>query len=105
MRMDCRIAGVAALMILVAATGAPLKAETLKAETSSVLACDTLVNLRVLMGSGDRATAEAALPGHPGCRRIQRDRIGTAEHRAMVGGAPFECLTVTGEGSCAWVWP
>lgn len=100
MRMDCRIAGVAALMILVAATGAPLKAET-----SSVLACDTLVNLRVLMGSGDRATAEAALPGHPGCRRIQRDRIGTAEHRAMVGGAPFECLAVTGEGSCAWVWP
>lgn len=79
----------------------PLRAQA----PATVLACDTLVNLRVLMGIGDRPAAEAALPSHPGCRRILRDRVGAAEHRAMVGGAPYECLTIAGEGACAWIWP
>lgn len=79
----------------------PLRAQ----EPATVLACDTLVNLRVLMGIGDRSAAEAALPSHPGCRRIPRDRVGAAEHRAMVGGTPYECLTITGESTCAWIWP
>lgn len=89
-----------ALLALVSAA-APLRAQA----PAPVLACDTLVNLRVLMGMGDRSAAEAALPNHPGCRRIPRDRIGTAEHRAMVGGAPYECLTITDESTCAWIWP
>lgn len=75
------------------------------AEPTDVVACKTLVELRVLMAQGDRAAAEAALPQHPGCRRIPRARIGVAEHRAMVGGAPFECLGVAGESECAWVMP
>jgi len=74
-----------------------------RAEAPEVLACETLVQLRVLMASGNRSAA--SLPGHPGCRLIPRARIGAAEHRAMVGGAPFECLAVAGEGACAWVWP
>lgn len=76
-----------------------------QAAPPTILVCDTLVNLRVLMASGDRSEAESALSAHPGCRSIPRDRIGAAEHRAMVGGAPFECLAITGENACAWVWP
>lgn len=73
----------------------------------NVVACDTLVNLRVLMGrkQSDSAAASADLADHPGCRRIARDRVGAPEHRAMIGGAPFECLTVTGETSCLWIMP
>lgn len=80
-------------------------ADAQPAEPTDVVACKTLVELRVLMAQGDRAAAEAALPQHPGCRRIPRARIGVAEHRAMVGGAPFECLGVAGESECAWVMP
>lgn len=73
----------------------------------AVIACDTLVNLRLLMAEArdDHARALAALPGRPGCRTLARDRVGAAEHRAMVGGAPFECLSVTDEGACLWVMP
>lgn len=72
-----------------------------------VVACDTLVHLRVLMARmpSDPAAASADLTGHPGCRRIARDRVGSPEHRAMIGGAPFECLAVTGEASCLWIMP
>ncbi|MCJ2035317.1 hypothetical protein [Methylobacterium sp. J-068] len=94
-----RTLGPALAIVLIGANLAPLRAET------AVVACETLVQLRVLMASGDRVAAEAALPGHPGCRTIPRGRIGAAEHRAMVGGAPFECLAVSGESACAWVWP
>ncbi|MGU3359346.1 hypothetical protein ACLBWX_03325 [Methylobacterium sp. M6A4_1b] len=85
------------------APGSAVRAQA--AEPTDVVACQTLVELRVLMARGDRAAAEAALPQHPGCRRIARARIGAAEHRAMVGGAPFECLAVADEGACAWVLP
>lgn len=81
--------------------GSPLRSEPL----AQVIACDTLVNLRVLMSTGERSVAETALPRHPGCRLVPRGRIGAAEHRAMVGGAPYECLSVTGESACAWIWP
>ncbi|KQP51658.1 hypothetical protein [Methylobacterium sp. Leaf106] len=77
------------------------------ASPRDVVACDTLVQLRVLMGRtpSDPAAASADLSGHPGCRRIARDRVGAPEHRAMIGGAPFECLAVTGEASCFWIMP
>ncbi|GJE18896.1 hypothetical protein [Methylobacterium marchantiae] len=72
-----------------------------------VVACETLVSLRVLMGQtqSDHDQALAALPGHPGCRTVARDRVGAAEHRAMIGGAPFECLAVKDEPSCLWIMP
>lgn len=76
-----------------------------RAEAPAVIACDTLVSLRVLMAAGGHDAMEGALPRHQGCRTISRDRIGAPEHRAMVGGAPFECLAVAGEKDCAWVVP
>lgn len=86
------------LSVLLAVTSA-------RAEAPTVIACDTLVSLRVLMAAGGHDAMEGALPQHPGCRTISRDRIGAPEHRAMVGGAPFECLAVVGEKACAWVVP
>ncbi|WP_247634647.1 hypothetical protein [Methylobacterium sp. 37f] len=92
-----------ASFLVLGATGVAEPARA--AETTDVIGCDTLVELRVLMARGDHAAIEAALPGHPGCRRIARARIGAAEHRAMVGGAPFECLAVTQASACAWILP
>lgn len=89
-----------ALAALLAVAALPVRAEA-----PTVLACETLVQLRVLIAAGERPAMEAALPGHPGCRTIPRDRIGAAEHRSMIGGAPFECLAVSGEPACAWVLP
>jgi hypothetical protein len=76
-------------------------------DSQSVVACETLVGLRVLMGDGasDHASAISRLPSHPACRLVSRDRVGVAEHRAMVGGAPFECLVIRDETRCAWVLP
>jgi hypothetical protein len=76
-------------------------------EGPPVVACETLVGLRLLMGDGvtDHASAVARLPRHPVCRLVARARVGSAEHRAMVGGAPFECRAIRDEGLCAWVMP
>ncbi|WP_019904190.1 hypothetical protein [Methylobacterium sp. 77] len=94
----------AALLLALAGTSAAQADET---AARDVVACETLVNLRVLMGQAqaDHARALADLASHPGCRRIARVRIGAAEHRAMIGGAPFECLAVTDEPNCLWVMP
>ncbi len=71
-----------------------------------VAACDTLVSLRVLTAAApDRAAALARAAGQPGCKPIPRAGIGAVEHRAMIGGAPFECLAVKGEPACLWVQP
>jgi hypothetical protein len=75
-------------------------AEALDAD--SVTACDSLLAARRIdAGSGParRETAEA------GCRRIQRSTIGTVEQRAMIGGAPYECMTIAGAGRCLWIVP
>ncbi|KQT84705.1 hypothetical protein ASG51_01035 [Methylobacterium sp. Leaf465] len=101
MTRPLRVLPLALLLGLAAGTAARAQ----PVEPTDVIACKTLVGLRVLMASGDRAAAEAVLPQHPDCRRIARARIGAAEHRAMVGGAPFECLTVANEADCAWVMP
>ncbi|MHC2020209.1 hypothetical protein [Methylobacterium sp. CM6247] len=93
--------GIALLLIM---TGVGMAGTTLAGagsmSASEVVACDTLVNLRVLMGQ-----ARVDLGDLPGCRRIARDRVGAPEHRAMIGGAPFECLAVRGEPSCLWIKP
>ncbi|KQQ40889.1 hypothetical protein ASF58_07985 [Methylobacterium sp. Leaf125] len=95
----------AGLLALLLGLAAGTRAHAQPAESTDVVACKTLVALRVLMAAGDRAATEAALPQHPECRRIARARIGAAEHRAMIGGAPFECLSVANETACAWVMP
>lgn len=79
----------------------------------NVIACDTLVSLRVLMAQArdDHSAAVSRLSEHPGCRIVARERVGEAEQRAMIGGAPFECLRIAGDGAttaqaaCAWVMP
>lgn len=76
-----------------------------QASDGPVIACDTLVGLRLLMANGDRDAAMARLSTYPGCRTVARDRVGAAESRAMVGGSPFECLTIKDEAHCAWVLP
>lgn len=74
-------------------------------ESAPVIVCDTLVTLRVLMAEGDRDAALPHLPAHPGCRAVPRARLGSPERRAMVGGAPFECLAIKDESACVWVYP
>lgn len=69
---------------------------------ASVMACETLIAARRIdaaSGSGGPAPTEA------GCRRIPRSAIGTVEQRALIGGAPYECLTVAGGGPCRWIVP
>ncbi|GJD44113.1 hypothetical protein AFCDBAGC_1977 [Methylobacterium cerastii] len=71
-----------------------------------IAACDTLVSLRLLATANpDRAAALAAAAGRPGCKAVSRADVGAVEHRAMIGGAPFECLAVKGESACLWVQP
>lgn len=71
------------------------------AEESTLLACDSLVALRRLTARppSDRPTESA------GCARIARDRLGAVEQRAMLGGAPYECITLKDAGRCAWIAP
>ncbi len=40
-----------------------------------------------------------------GMRTIPKADIGTVEQRALIGGAPYECMTVAGSGRCLWVVP
>lgn len=82
--------------------GIPASAQT---DAGTVVACETLVGLRLLMAEADRQAIVARLPQHPGCRTVARDRIGSAQSRAMVGGSPFECLAIRDEAACAWVLP
>ena len=71
-----------------------------------VAACETLVSLRVLTaGASDRAAALKRVADQPGCHVIARADLGAVEHRAMIGGAPFECLAVKGAPACLWVQP
>ena len=71
-----------------------------------VAACDTLVSLRLLATAAPaRAAGLAAAAGRPGCKAVSRADVGAVEHRAMIGGAPFECLAVKGEPACLWVQP
>lgn len=69
------------------------------------IVCDDLVSLRRLMAEApDKADATRHLSGHPACRAIAPARIGEVERRAMIGGAPFECVRV-GQSACAWLLP
>ncbi|MGU3540864.1 hypothetical protein [Methylobacterium sp. A54F] len=73
----------------------------------SVLACTELVDLRLLLASAheDRAAAEGAVGTRPGCRLLPREAVGAVERRALIGGAPYECLSVQAAGRCLWVAP
>ena len=69
---------------------------------TSVTACDTLIAARRIdaaVGSGQQAPVEAE------CRPVLRSRVGPVEQRALIGGAPYECLSVAGSGRCLWIVP
>ncbi|GJD87390.1 MULTISPECIES: hypothetical protein [Methylobacterium] len=72
----------------------------------AVPACENLVALRQLAARAgeDRVRAAAQVSSQPGCRLVPRDAVGAVEHRAMVGGAPYECLALA-TGGCLWVMP
>lgn len=88
--------------LLTAAPALPARA----LEQEQVAACDSLVALRQLAAAvhEDRARAAAQASAQAGCRLVPREAIGTVERRAMVGGAPYECLAVS-SGGCLWVLP
>lgn len=72
-----------------------------QAQEPTLVACESLVALRLLTAEPPAArTAE-----RPGCTRVARDRIGAVEQRAMVGGTPYECLSLKDAGRCVWVVP
>ncbi|MBE7199655.1 MAG: hypothetical protein INR70_17885 [Parafilimonas terrae] len=71
-------------------------------DDASVTACDTLIAARRIdaaAGSGQPAAPE------PECRRVPRSQVGPVEQRALIGGAPYECLSVAGKGRCLWIVP
>ncbi|MCJ2055488.1 hypothetical protein MKL09_02860 [Methylobacterium sp. J-048] len=70
-------------------------------DRATVTACDSLIATRRI----DAATGPARETPEAGCRRISRADIGTVEQRALIGGAPYECMTVAGAGRCLWVVP
>ncbi len=74
--------------------------------TPGAIACETLVELRVLT-AGLTSSADAAprLAAHPSCRLVSKADLGEVAQRAMIGGAPFECLTVSTSQKCMWVLP
>ncbi|MCJ2123289.1 hypothetical protein [Methylobacterium sp. J-077] len=70
-------------------------------DRTTVTACETLIATRRI----DAATGPAREAPEAGCRQIARADIGTVEQRALIGGAPYECMTVAGAGRCLWVVP
>ncbi|SFL81397.1 hypothetical protein [Methylobacterium pseudosasicola] len=70
-------------------------------DRTTITACDTLIAARRI----DAATGSARDAPEAGCRQIPKAEIGTVEQRALIGGAPYECMTITGAGRCLWVVP
>ena len=71
-------------------------------DSAKAMACDTLLAARrVDAATGASRTAE----GEAGCRSIDRTTIGSVEQRALIGGAPYECMTIAGAGRCLWIVP
>ena len=71
-------------------------------QDANVTACDTLLATRRIEAASGRSRTAAE---EPGCRRIARGDVGSVEQRAMIGGAPYECLTVAGGSRCLWIVP
>lgn len=71
-------------------------------DSTTAIACETLLAARrvdAASGSARRAESEA------GCRNVARETIGPVEQRALIGGAPYECMTIAGASRCLWVVP
>ncbi|MCJ2088246.1 hypothetical protein MKK88_19990 [Methylobacterium sp. E-005] len=70
-------------------------------DRTTATACDTLLAARRM----DAASAPGQPSDEPGCRSVDRKSIGSVEQRALIGGAPYECMTIAGAGRCLWIVP
>jgi hypothetical protein len=86
----------AALPIVLLGSG-----QALAEDRTTVTACDTLLAARRI----DAATGPAREAPEAGCRKVPKADIGSVEQRALIGGAPYECMTVAGAARCLWVVP
>lgn len=93
--MLCRMGPLVAVLLWSGAAAAQ--------DPAKAMACDTLLAARRVDAStgASRSTAE----GEVGCRSIDRKSIGSVEQRALIGGAPYECMTIAGAGRCLWIVP
>ena len=92
--MLCRMGPLVAVLLWSGAAAAQ--------DPAKAMACDTLLAARrVDASTGASRTAE----GEVGCRSIDRKSIGSVEQRALIGGAPYECMTIAGAGRCLWIVP
>ncbi|SEG21250.1 hypothetical protein SAMN04488144_111120 [Methylobacterium sp. 190mf] len=91
-----------AVLVLAALSGAVAPWTARAQGADSVMACETLIAARRIDASSGSG---GPTPTESGCRRIPRSAIGTVEQRALIGGAPYECLTVAGGGPCRWIVP
>lgn len=71
-------------------------------DSTTVTACETLLAARRIDAASG---SDRAAPSETGCRRIPRSEIGTVEQRALIGGAPYECMTIQGTAGCLWIVP
>lgn len=76
-----------------------------EATVGNVIGCESLVSLRILMAQAQPDSDPGSLAAHPDCASIPRDRIGPVARRAIVGGAPHECMTVRDAERCVWIVP
>lgn len=100
-RLDVSVAIMMAFVALMIASP-----ESAQSQVPDVIGCDSLVALRLLTADARSSTyAGERLANHPGCRRVSRGELGDVGQRAMIGGAPFECLAIRGSDACLWVAP
>lgn len=98
-----RVAALTLTMYVVSwSDGATAQAPASKAD---LLACETLIAARVAMAREPDARTASAVSEQLGCASVPRDGIGAVEQRAMVGGRPYECLTLKDAGRCVWIVP
>ncbi|MEE7447326.1 hypothetical protein MRF4_05595 [Methylobacterium radiotolerans] len=101
MRSRTRMALILALTAVVLPLAvAPRKARAQGAD--SVVACETLIAARRIDAA---AGGSGPAPSEAGCRPIPRSAIGAVEQRALIGGAPYECMTIADGGRCLWIVP
>ena len=72
-----------------------------------VIACPSLANYRLLRREApDEAAARARLADgradHLGCTAHPRDRVSALAEHLVLGGTPYDCLTLQGTAVCQW---
>lgn len=71
-------------------------------DKGTAIACETLLAARRIDAASG---AERQAGSEAGCRSVDRAAVGAVEQRALIGGAPYECMTIRGGGRCLWIVP